>query len=374
MKKILQNIASVVMLIIFLQSSTFLVFANENVPVASSTTETENGIAYSGACGAEGDNITWTYDPDTQTLTFSGTGAMASYYDPNPPAGSTGWKRPEWNYGNSIRHVVYEEGITDIDYVLSGFFDCDSTYPADSCTITLPESVTEWKGSLPTRFLIYAPYGSAIYYRYANDRNYRFIGKGVAQHPLYETTGTSKLGGSWCFEYVTVVLNIQGPGFVDYAEIPNYPFDCVVIASDITIPDNPSDSEQEFNSYVFKWANATCEMDMGTYFRAARPIYYEEDSEFESAYTEVPESFLAGEKTGICFNESETPLIGDANLDGKVDVTDAVLLNKAANGSVMLNDLQRNNMDCNGDGTISVDDGLALLRYLVHLEESLPIA
>ena len=60
-------------------------------------------------------------------------------------------------------------------------------------------------------------------------------------------------------------------------------------------------------------------------------------------------------------------LYGDVNLDGKVDITDAVLLNKCVNGSVTYNELQKANMDCNGDGVISADDTLTLLKFLIQL-------
>ena len=63
---------------------------------------------------------------------------------------------------------------------------------------------------------------------------------------------------------------------------------------------------------------------------------------------------------------------GDANLDGKVDIVDAVLLNKATAGVVELNESARTNADCDADGTVGGNDALALLRFLVHIINSLP--
>ena len=60
-------------------------------------------------------------------------------------------------------------------------------------------------------------------------------------------------------------------------------------------------------------------------------------------------------------------LIGDVNQDGRVDIADAVLLNKCVNGSVTYNEIQKANMDCNGDGVISADDSLTLLKFLIQL-------
>ena len=65
---------------------------------------------------------------------------------------------------------------------------------------------------------------------------------------------------------------------------------------------------------------------------------------------------------------------GDVNLDGDVDLADAVLLNKAVAGSVTLNQQAGMNADCNGDGKRTVDDSMVLLRFLVHLVDSLPSA
>ena len=47
------------------------------------------------------------------------------------------------------------------------------------------------------------------------------------------------------------------------------------------------------------------------------------------------------------YQESTSILYGDVNLDGKVDISDAVLLNKAASGMVTLNDQAAKNADCN---------------------------
>ncbi len=65
-------------------------------------------------------------------------------------------------------------------------------------------------------------------------------------------------------------------------------------------------------------------------------------------------------------------LYGDVNLDAKIDLTDAILLNKACASAVQLNDQQINNADCDDSGEITPNDSIALLRFLVHLLDSLP--
>ena len=64
--------------------------------------------------------------------------------------------------------------------------------------------------------------------------------------------------------------------------------------------------------------------------------------------------------------------VGDINLDGKVDITDAVLMTKMANGSVGLSDSQFAVADCNSDGEFGAEDALTLLKFLVHLIDTLP--
>ena len=68
---------------------------------------------------------------------------------------------------------------------------------------------------------------------------------------------------------------------------------------------------------------------------------------------------------------AETPVYGDVNLDGRVDIQDAVLLAKAAAGTVTLNSDAKVNGDCDQDGTISQAD--AAMQFLVHLVDELPV-
>ena len=71
--------------------------------------------------------------------------------------------------------------------------------------------------------------------------------------------------------------------------------------------------------------------------------------------------------------ESTSILYGDVNLDGKVDISDAVLLNKAASGMVTLNDQAAKNADCNDNSELGADDAVVLLQFLVHVENTLPV-
>lgn len=68
-----------------------------------------------------------------------------------------------------------------------------------------------------------------------------------------------------------------------------------------------------------------------------------------------------------------TLLYGDVNLDGAVDIADAVLLNKSIAGAVMLNEQAKRNADCHADGAIETNDSIALLQFLVHTIDKLPV-
>ena len=59
--------------------------------------------------------------------------------------------------------------------------------------------------------------------------------------------------------------------------------------------------------------------------------------------------------------------------DGRVDITDAVMLNKVVAGAVTLdNAVQRKNADCNGDGEVTGSDSTVLLQFLVSIINTLP--
>ena len=81
----------------------------------------------SGSCG---DNATWSFDTESQTLTISGTGAMADYNSSTMP----------WNdIKDNIQSVVINQGITSIGK--SAFYEC-----ANLNSVIIPDGVTTISG------------------------------------------------------------------------------------------------------------------------------------------------------------------------------------------------------------------------------------
>ena len=92
-------------------------------PASLTMSETSCG----GACGANGDNVTWDLNNDG-VLTISGTGAMADY--------SFEYPMPWEAYLEDITTVVVEDGVTAIG--VFAFLNCTNL-----TSVTLPDTLTE---------------------------------------------------------------------------------------------------------------------------------------------------------------------------------------------------------------------------------------
>lgn len=78
------------------------------------------------------------------------------------------------------------------------------------------------------------------------------------------------------------------------------------------------------------------------------------------------------DKSQITVPEITGTICGDVNLDGRIGLQDAILLNKSIAKSVLLNETAKKNADCNADDYLNSEDTLSLLRYLVSLTDELP--
>ena len=104
--------------------------ADEPAPVAAAT---------SGTCGANGDNLKWSFSDDG-TLTISGTGPMKDYYpyfDGDKPQEYAPWDGDRWDdpLSGIVKKIVIESGVTSIgDEAFGCCFEATS--------VTIPDTVT----------------------------------------------------------------------------------------------------------------------------------------------------------------------------------------------------------------------------------------
>ena len=66
-------------------------------------------------------------------------------------------------------------------------------------------------------------------------------------------------------------------------------------------------------------------------------------------------------------------IYGDINLDGVVDLTDAIMLNKQLAGVIIFTSAQQKNADCYRDGSIDDKDTTALMQFVISLIDTLPV-
>ena len=83
----------------------------------------------------------------------------------------------------------------------------------------------------------------------------------------------------------------------------------------------------------------------------------------ESISTDV--SATSDTTTATTTVEDTSGICGDVNLDGRVDILDAVLLGKAVAGAVTLNEQAKYNGDVDGEAEISSGDVIEIIRFLV---------
>ena len=348
------------------------VYAEEAVVATATTQETET---YSGTCG---ENATWTYDKSTKTLTISGTGSVETYVQ-----SGVAIKTPQWLAieGYMAKHVVINEGITSVG---DGFVDFCFGYGSgnEERTLQVAKSVTEMDlGLLPTstayqNVTFYGTVGSWFYDQ--TYRSNRFIDIETGKLQRVPTSGVYTDGAEWNYDTETKTLVISGNGKITDAEFTGdfgytEKAEKVIIGKDVILPEDEY-AVNGGNAFLLGLlSDAKTENGMAVY------LYH--DSDADTAYQKIIADRVAKGWTEeevrkaypATYLDDDTPLCGDVNLDGRVDITDAVLLSKAVSGSVEVNDVQKSAMDCDGDGEISSNDATTLMQFLVHAVDSLPV-
>ena len=77
--------------------------------------------------------------------------------------------------------------------------------------------------------------------------------------------------------------------------------------------------------------------------------------------------------TNVTTTNTAIPFYGDVNLDGKVDIVDAIFLNKYLATLIQFSDAQMANADCCQDGVLNDQDTTALMQFIILLIDDLPV-
>ena len=182
----------------------------------------------------------------------------------------------------------------------------------------------------------------------------------------YPSSGTCASGATWTYDYPNRELHISG-STIRIDEMPQLPCRKIVFEKDFIPPENKFYEHTDLNTFV-----------MSITLRSPNEIRCYPNSPFAKEYEKI---IASTEDDGCSYADvlkcnylpDDTGICGDVNLDGKVNLLDSVMLAKAVNGSVTVNDMQKKNMDCDGSGEIDIDDVTTLMQFLVHAVDSLPV-
>lgn len=355
---------------------------------------------YSGNCGVEGgDNVTWTYDVATATMTFSGTGEMQGLYD----VGMEKYTLPSWLYGYGAvpnyhpKHIIIGEGITRIVAERWYLFGHDiPSSESERCTITIPESLKNinlfsYSFDSDDYITFQVKQQSVFYFQLMNamdlhpDNHWIYESTGLAKDVVASedgmTEGSSEKGLHWKFDAEKRVLYLSGtdvPGNQGSAlsEIK----DLVSVAKAIVID---KDFVPPLGTDLTTWTNYYLKTFYGLeiyhnvylyrgslfdqHYLAAKALY----KEYEHLTDEEEERYGIFNQGYYYIGESDT--CGDVNLDGTVDILDAIYFGKYLAGVVQLSDAQVAATDCNGNGVTGEEADLTvLMKFLVGSVTDLP--
>lgn len=180
---------------------------------------------------------------------------------------------------------------------------------------------------------------------------------------------------SWIAEE-GVVFTITGTVNADAAD-GKYPIQIQPIDRE-TYPGSGEKNSKVLVGYVYGTDSATYEVNAEDGFvevtskgETTTTTTVTTDSEQPGTSTTTTASTTA--KPGSDINPPDPDVLyGDVNVDGKVSLVDAVMLNKAVADVVTLGDAARANADCNVDKEINGTDAIILLQFLSHIIDELP--
>ena len=211
MRKQITKAIAVFLCLLMLATTVPLAFAEEPTSVPASEPVSEPNDPDTPTSGQCGDNVYWSYDEDTATLTISGMGAMYYSFDSD--------SQPWIEYQEELQAVVIEEGVTNV--AIYSFFNFRNIK-----NVTLANSVTHIN--------IYAFFGcttlETIYYGGTEQKwNSIIIENGnecltnaEIQFAGMEDPRSGQCGDNihWAYDENTETLTIGGEG-----EMWNYDYD-----------------------------------------------------------------------------------------------------------------------------------------------------
>ena len=332
------------------------------VPAPMLTVCAEEETPTSGTCG---ENLTWSFDKSTGTLTVSGEGEMLDYdYYTEVP-----W----YSYASDIKTAVIEDGVTAIGE--SAFDNSRSltsvTIPgsvkrigdtafsrcASLTSVNIPDGVTSIGNSTFSDCLSLTDV--TIPDSVTSIENYAFYQCALTAVTIPDSVTSI---GSNAFSYCTALTAVTIPNSVTIIEQSAFCY-CKALTS-VTIL-NP-DCEFDENDIVF--SNSTDEngasIFTGTisgYDNSTAQTYAEEKGCTFKSLGAAPES-PAPEETAL----------GDVSGDSKVDSSDAAdlliaLAKMGAGEDAGLTDAQKAAADADGNGELNAADATVILQYAAFL-------
>lgn len=324
-------------------------------------TEAEISFDYSpvsntvqGFCGAEGDNLIWELNLDTGKLVISGKGAMADYgiYD-----------APWTPYRTEITSVKVEEGVTRIG-------DTAFALIYGLAEVILPESLEEIGGDVFTKAAIkeitipenVTSIGSGAFY------SCYFLG---AVELPDKITVIEEYTFFQCYELVSIKLpaalkEIKSEAFSECGELRT-----------VEIPDKT----EKIGSFAFclcaKLTTVTLPMSLQTIensafrdcFRLNEVYYSGSETQWENNVTVGENNEKLKSASLICLNEA---MVGDATGDGRITINDVLAVRKYLAGIETPEGLVIAACDVSGDGRISIADILKIRKYIAGIIDSFP--
>lgn len=353
---------------------------------------------YSGSCGDDG--VIWTYDVATATMTFSGTGEIQDFRTTEVDGNVS----PSWMDGYGAvpnyqpKHIVIEEGITGIG-VYSRWNLFGKHVPSNEserCTVTIPESLKNCNlfdyAINPNDYLTFrVKQQSVAYFQLMNamdshpDNHWIYESTGLAKDVVASedgmTEGSSSKGLKWKFDgekrvlylFGTDVCSGQGSALRDIQDLVNAAR-TIVIDKDFVPP---------FGTDLTTWTNYYLRTFYG--LEIYHNVYLYRGSLFDQHYLAAKALYKENEhltdeeeeRYGI-FNQGyyyigESDTCGDVNLDGTVDLVDAIYFGKYLAGLVQMSDAQLAATDCNGNSVTGEEADLGvLMRFLIGGITDLP--